>query len=60
MNQPFPTAIEYFTQIANEDKKKAKGDLRKTKDGPAEAPVATRHFANLVVKKAAERNATRS
>ena len=59
MNQPVPAAITHFTQIANEEKK-AKAALRKAKYGLSEAPVATRHFADLGEKKAVERDAARS
>ena len=36
MNQPSPAAIEHFTQIVNEEKRKVELALRKSKYGPAE------------------------
>ena len=41
-------------------KRKTEAAMRKVKDGSEDAPVATRHFANLVMKKSTKRDAARS
>ena len=59
MNEPAPCAIEYFTNMANEENKKARAALEKANAEPYEPAVATKYFAELEEKKAAEIEAAR-
>ena len=60
MNEPAPAAIEYFTNKAKEEKSRRDLMLKEMNETPPEPAVATKYFAEMEAKKAAEIEATRA
>jgi len=53
-NEPAPPAIEYFTQMAREEKSKRDLMLKEMNDKPVEPSAATKHFAEKEAEKKME------